>query len=520
MSPSLPKVVGDRGDPILDGLDGTTAGISVWSSTRILIYANRAFINTFDIRSAKIGVLHHDDFIRHLIVSNELSLLSAEEWSAAQIQEFGTEQHDIQSTSDGRTLDILRMPSGNGGMTVTVHDISALKSTELALRSAKEAAEESGDSKSRFLRAANHDLRQPLATLRILIFSCLSETDEAHRKDLFHAMDVSVSIMEDLLSALLQIGQLDAGIIVPRVTTFQLTSIFERLNLQYAHQAAEKGLKLRFAPTRAAVMTDKSLLERILSNLLANALRYTDVGGVVIGCRKDGATLRIEIWDSGRGIPAGQMERIFEEFYQIPDGRWAKRPGLGLGLNIVHRLAKLIGHPITVRSQPGKGSVFSIAVPLGDIWHSEAAEPEINEAMAGEFVGKTVLLIEDDAELRGAMQGLLERWGMRVSAIGSEAEIRRHLTETPATPDLIIADFRLRNEVGTDLVERMRIMFAKQIPAVIVTADATPEVVAQIKAAALPILIKPVSPPRLRVMMHNLLFEPAELMMPPRKADA
>src|SRR5215207_1797096 len=150
-----------------------------------------------------------------------------------------------QPMSDGRTLEIAQRPVDGGGMLITVHDISKLKRTEFALRRAKEAAEATGETKSRFLRAANHDLRQPLATLKILIYNCVSEADSEHRRDLLHAMDISVAVMEDLLSALLQIGQLDAGQIVPRVTTFQFSQLFERLEVQFGHQAAEKGLRLR-----------------------------------------------------------------------------------------------------------------------------------------------------------------------------------------------------------------------------------------------------------------------------------
>lgn len=499
-------------DPILDGLNSTTAGIAVWSADRRLIYANRAYLNAFDLRPAQVGELGYDTFVRQLAASNEMVLHSKASWIAAQIADFGVERQLDHQMSDGRTLDTAYRASASGGMTVTVHDISSVKSSELALTRAKEAAETSGESKSRFLRAANHDLRQPLATLRILIFNCLNELDEEHRKDLFHAMDVSVSIMEDLLSALLQIGQLDAGKIVARVTTFQLANIFERLSLQFSHQAQEKGLKLRFAPTRAAVVTDKALLERILTNLLANAIRYTAVGGVVVGCRNADSSIRIEVWDSGRGIPQDQRDRIFEEFYQVPDGRRDKRPGLGLGLNIVHRLSDLLGHHVELRSQPGKGSVFAITVPLGDVWQSEAVEPEISEMVGGEFVGTCVLLVEDDDVLRNAMKELLERWGMRVNAMASESEVSTHLADTADFPDLIIADFSLRGQVGTTIVQQIRAMIGKEIPAVIVTADATPDVVSRIRAAGLPLLIKPVSPPRLRVMMHNLLFEPAALL--------
>ncbi len=504
----------DLPNPVLEGLDSTTAGIAVWHADRRLIYANRAYLNTFDLRPAQVGELGYDAFVRQLAASNEIVLHSRDSWVAAQIADFGVERQLDQQMSDGRTLDTVYRASASGGMTVTVHDISSVKNSEFALIRAKEAAENSGESKSRFLRAANHDLRQPLATLRILIFNCLNETDEEHRKDLFHAMDVSVSIMEDLLSALLQIGQLDAGKIVARVTTFQLANIFERLSLQFTHQAREKGLKLRFAPTRAAVVSDKALLERILTNLLANAIRYTAVGGVVVGCRNVGSSIRIEIWDSGRGIPEDQRDRIFEEFYQVPNGRRDKRPGLGLGLNIVHRLSDLLGHKVELRSRPGKGSVFAITVPLGDVWQSEAVEPEISETVGGEFVGTSVWLVEDDDVLRSAMKELLERWGMRVNAMASEAEVRTRLDETADYPDLVIADFSLRGQVGTAIIQQIRQMIGRAVPAVIVTADAAPDVVSQIRAAGLPLLIKPVSPPRLRVMMHNLLFEPAALMTP------
>lgn len=510
-SRSRTERAGER-EALLESLDATSAGIAAWNGERVLVYANQAFLNAFDLHRKQIGDLVFAELARQLAASNELVLAAPDQWIADQIALFGTERQFDQQMSDGRTLEVVYRPSPDGGMTVTLHDVSNLKRTEFALRRAKDAAESSGEAKSRFLRAANHDLRQPLATLRILIYNCLSETDEEHRKDLFHAMDISVSIMEDLLSSLLQIGQLDAGQIVARVTTFQLAQVFDRLNLQFSHQASEKVLGLRFVSTRAAVVTDKALLERVLSNFLANAIRYTDVGGVVIGCRRAGQRLRIEVWDTGRGIPPEHRDRIFEEFYQIPDGRRAKRPGLGLGLNIVHRLASLLGHRVALRSRPGKGSVFSIEVPLGDVWQSEPVEPEISEMVGGEFAGISVLLIEDDEVLQQATKQLLERWGIRVSSGSSAAEARLHLADASSIPDLIIADYSLRGHLGTNVVRDFRTLIGQNVPALIVTADAAPEVVAQIKAEGLHVLIKPVSPPRLRIMMHNLLFEPGALL--------
>nr|WP_246725152.1 ATP-binding protein [Beijerinckia sp. L45] len=346
-----------------------------------------------------------------------------------------------------------------------------------------------------------------MATLKILIFSCMGEEDLQHRGDLLHTMDISVSIMEDLLGALLQIGQLDAGRIAARITTFQLDSILDRLRIQFAHLAQEKGITLRIVGTRFAVVSDKALLERILSNIVANAVRYTDVGSVLVVCRARGAGVDIEVRDTGRGIESQHHAYIFDEFFQVPNTRRTKRPGLGLGLNIVKRVADILEHPIRLRSEPGRGSVFTVSVSIGDVWQSELAEPEISEAKGGEFAGLSVMLVEDDPELRRATHELLERWGMRVLAVASIAEALGSLG-TQTLPRLVIADYSLNQELGTDAVHRLREATGSAIPAFIMTAEIDPAVVARIKAEGFSVLIKPVSPPRLRVLMHNLIFEP------------
>ncbi|MGE3875344.1 MAG: ATP-binding protein [Parvibaculaceae bacterium] len=496
-------------DQILKSLDGLTDGIGIFDGRRVLTHANRSFLNTFDIDARSVaGQLAYEELIRRIAHSGELVLpLPPQEWVERRLAEFGLEKQFGQAMADGRTLQMVQTPAPKGGMTLTFHDVTGVKLTELALRRAKDEADASSEAKSRFLRAANHDLRQPLSTLRILIFNCCTEADEEHRKDLLHAMDISVSIMEDLLGALLQIGQLDAGQIVPRISTFQLSQIFERIDLQFQHQAQEKGLRLKLVPTRGAVVSDKALLERILTNLVANAIRYTDVGGILVGCRHSAQAVRIEVWDTGRGIAPENLEKIFQEFYQVPEERRVKRRGLGLGLNIVQRLAALLGHKVEVRSLEGRGSIFSVEVPVGDIWQSDAVAPEISETVGGEFAGISVLLIEDDEVLRQAMKELLERWGLKVCAVHSEDDARRHLANGHV-PRLIIADYSLRGQIGTTVVRNIRQAAETEIPAVIVTADIDPKVVAEIAESGLPVLIKPVSPPRLRVMMHNLLFEP------------
>lgn len=397
-----------------------------------------------------------------------------------------------------------------GGGTVTLcRDVTEAVRNSRELERAKESAQQSDHIKSRFLRAANHDLRQPLASLKILIYNCIAARTEEERQQALHAMDVSVQIMEDLLGALLNIGQLDAGRVVPNIQTFQISSILERLKVQFDHQAREKGLELRIVPSIAAVESDRALLERILTNFVGNAVRYTDVGRVLIGCRRRGKLLRISVHDTGCGIDPEFHEAIFNEFFRVADNQPDRKHSLGLGLNIVKRLAEIIDHPISVASTPGKGSEFAIDVPIGDILHSNVGEPEINERIGGEFAGLVCLILEDDIHLRDALSALLERWGIKVVTIVSFDDIEAGVGALNCCPDIIISDYRLRGGVeGPDVVEAINNLLEKPCPAIIVTADTNPSLIQSVRNQGYPVLIKPVSPPGLRVIMHNILFEP------------
>lgn len=496
-------------DAIFAGLDAITSGIAVWDGAQRLRYCNRHFRESFHHAISEIALgLSYPQYLALVAQSNELVIADPANWIAQQTNQFGSDGLEEQPLADGRIYQVQRRSTEDGGMVTAVYDISLLKRGEKALVRAKELAEAADQTKSRFLRAANHDLRQPLATLKILIYNCMSEPDAEHRSDLFHAMDIAVSIMEDLLGALLQIGQLDAGRIVPRITTFQLAQIFQRLDIQFRHQAQEKGLKLRIVDSRSSITSDKALLERILSNLVANAVRYTDVGKILIGCRHSAGKLRIEVRDTGRGIAGEFLERIFDEFYQVADGKRDKKRGLGLGLNIVKRIAGLLDHPISVRSTSGRGSAFAIEVPAGNVWHSDIGEPEISESVGGEFAGVAVLLIEDDEALRIATTELLERWGIVVHAIQEEAQARDLFERSAFNPALIIADYSLREQHGTEVVQNICALLGRIIPSIIVTADTDPLLIQRLKREGFPVLIKPVNPPRLRVLMHNLLYEP------------
>lgn len=497
--------------PLIDGFDALGHGLATWVADEGLAFCNEAFRQTFPLRELDLAPgVKLPDFLAALARSGLIVLNQSEkDWLVDELSAARDHRASEYSFSDGTVYQVERWPLRAGGAVTLVRDITSVKREQRALQKARSESEAADKTKSRFLRAANHDLRQPLASLKILIYNCMSADDEEHRRHLLHAMDVSVAIMEDLLGALLNIGELDAGKVTPRITTFQLSTLLERLSVQFSHQAREKGLKLRLVPSKFAVVSDRVLLERIVSNFVANAIRYTETGGVIVGCRRDGQGVRLEVRDSGCGIAPNHLEAIFEEFFRVAPEQLRHRHSLGLGLNIAKRLADVLEHRILVRSAPGRGSTFSIKLPLGDIWHSDIGETEINERIGGEFMGLTALVLEDDENLRNALTELLERWGIVVSSLDSFGDVPANLRALEIEPDFIITDYRLRGGVeGTRLVEQVRESLGIDCPAIVVTADTNPQLIRGIRDRGFPVLIKPVSPPSLRVLMHNILFEP------------
>ena len=482
-------------------------GVCLWSAGGRVLTCNAAFAQALGLQPAAIRGLDAEALLDK--AQRHGALISWERQAGEQGHGLGNHQ---LVCSDGRVLAAIDSPAPDGATISLLSDVTEFRRTLQALTQARDKAAAADQSKSRFLRAANHDLRQPLASLKILVYSCLVAESEEERKQALHAMDVSVAIMEDLLGSLLNIGQLDAGKIEPAIATFQISSILTRLNIQFAHRAREKGLDLRIMPSKLAVVSDRILLERILSNLVANAIRYSDVGRVLVGCRRHGRHLRIIVADTGIGIAPEHHEAIFEEFYRVSESQANASHSLGLGLNIARRLSDILGHRIGLQSTLGRGTSFFVDVPVGNVWHSGAGEPEISERIGGEFAGLCCLVIEDDKMLREALAAMLERWGLSVVTIDDFDNAAKAVADLPHPPDIILTDYRLRGRIqGTDLVCQINDALEKPCPALVMTADTAPDVIGGIKALGFPLLIKPVSPPSLRVVMHNLLFEP-ELM--------
>jgi signal transduction histidine kinase/CheY-like chemotaxis protein len=358
--------------------------------------------------------------------------------------------------------------------------------------------------KSRFIAAASHDLRQPLHALGLWVAQLRNTLAPAERQRLIERIAAAVGEMNDLFNGLLDVSKLDAGILSAEVGDFPVADLLAKVERTFAQTARDKGLSLRVVPTRAWVRSDSLLLERIMLNLVSNAVRYTAHGGVLVGCRRRGDRLRIEVWDTGPGIAQSQQPYIFDEFYQIPDPDRDRRGGLGLGLAIVDRFRRLLDHPVALTSRLGKGSCFSIEVPLCPPGASEDS-PSVAVDVAPEWAGAgVVLVVDDDPMVLEAMRGLLEGWGYRVITGGSHEAIAALVAVAP-TPDLIIADFHLSGgRTGMETIAHIRAAYGAEIPAFLVSGDTSPERLQQARAQGYTLLHKPVSPMTLRSLAVKL----------------
>ena len=367
---------------------------------------------------------------------------------------------------------------------------------------AREEAVQADISKSKFLAAASHDLRQPLHALGLFVDALESRIQYPEVRSIVDNIRISTDALSDLLNALLDISKLDAGVLEPRLTDFPLRPLLDRIKTDFSEVASSKNLRLRIVDCGFTIRTDPAMLERILRNLVSNAIRYTQHGSVLLGCRRQGDQVRIEVHDSGIGIPSDQQEIIFDEFYQIENPERDRRKGLGLGLAIVKRLADLLDCRLTVSSKPDKGSVFRITVPyLGAaIQPTVATQNFINDLQA-----TRVLVIDDETMIRIGMRKVLEEWGCVVQEAESIEQALNTLKGECAI-DIILTDFRLReNTTGIEAIQRIHAHCDESIPAIILTGDTDPQRLREAKKSGFRLLHKPVSSAKLRSLMSYLL---------------
>jgi signal transduction histidine kinase len=377
--------------------------------------------------------------------------------------------------------------------------------TEAAL-AARTAAETASLAKSQFLAAASHDLRQPLHAMGLFAAALAAKVRDPDVKPLVASIRTSVEALEHLFAQLLDLSQLDAGALRPAPIVVPLQPLFARLAADFAPQAAAAGLALSIVPTRAAVTSDPTLLERLLRNLLANALRYTRAGGVLVGARRRGPVIRLDVIDSGVGIAKGDSTRIFDEFVQLstaPRNHVGGR-GMGLGLAIVRRLAALCEHPIELASTPGRGSRFSITVPRAHAGLRARNPSRLPRAPdSPTLAGRHVIVVDDDPAVVAAMHALFASWNA-VASGGSDADralgtLNAHGERNGAAVDLIVADLRLADgQSGIGAISRIRAHVGAEIPAIIVSGDTSSAAQDEVRAAGVRLLVKPVVAAALR----------------------
>ena len=378
----------------------------------------------------------------------------------------------------------------------TIRDITERKQADAELLTAKDEAERASVAKTKFLAAASHDLRQPVQSLVFFTAALAAQLPEGTARGLVRDMEVAVDALKMLLDSLLDVSKLDAGVVTVRPMVFPIDSILATMRVSYSTLAEAKGVDLTVMPCSALVRTDPALFGRMIQNLVDNAVRYTARGRILVGCRRQGEHLRVEVWDTGIGIPAGQTEEIFEEFTQVGNPERDREKGLGLGLAIVKRLARLLGARVSVRSVHGRGSVFRVEVPLQA---SARPRPAVRRAdlPAGESQGRGVIvLIDDEPVVLSSLRAVLQTWGFEVIAAESAAEAIRLLSARERPPAVILADYRLREgRTGTEAIRDVCGLYHRTIPSIIITGDTAPERIREAEASGISVLHKPVTPP-------------------------
>ncbi|MBT6241396.1 MAG: response regulator, partial [Rhodospirillaceae bacterium] len=375
---------------------------------------------------------------------------------------------------------------------------------EEQLKLAKTEAEEANISKTKFLAAASHDLLQPLNAARLFTSALTDRKPSGKDGELAEGINGALRGVESMLNALLDISKLDAGAVPIETTDFPLSSLLSRIVSEHTPIAAEAGLTFRTVPCKAIVRTDRKLLGRIVRNLISNAIRYTPKGKILVGCRKRKDAIRLEVWDTGIGIPEDLREEIFEEFRQLGGETRDGDKGVGLGLAIVKRIAQIQNHLVGVQSIPGKGSVFYIDLPKGEMEANTTEASRSLGSVENKIPGTRVLVIDNEQTILDGMDSLLKGWECTVETGLSITDVDASMV----SPDLIIIDYHLDDaQNGIDGIAALRKKLGSAILGIVITADRTEGIKAAVEKAGLYIMNKPVRPAKLRALIGHIRSE-------------
>jgi Na+/proline symporter/signal transduction histidine kinase len=513
-------------------IENITQGISVVDQSLKLVAWNRRYLELFNYPDGLISVGRPiADIIRYNAERGLCGPGEAEVHVARRLHWMrqGRAHTSERLFPNGRVIELIGNPMPGGGFVMSFTDITPFREAEQALTEANESleqrvterthelsqlnvalteakgtAEAANQSKTRFLAAVSHDLMQPLNAARLFSAALTHQGDglSGEAQKLIQHLDSSLRSAEDLISDLLDISRLENGKINPDPKPFALSELFDTLGAEFKALAREQGLQFRVRGSKLRIDSDIKLLRRILQNFLTNAFRYAK-GPVLLGVRRRKGELCLEVWDRGPGIPADKQQVIFEEFKRLDSHQTRAEKGLGLGLAIADGLCRVLGHTLLVRSWPGRGSVFSVRVPLAQ---AQTTQPAKAAALNGKLLsGAQVLCIDNEDSILIGMNSLLTRWGCQVWTARNREECMKLLDEG-MRPQLALVDYHLdEGETGTELMAWLRTRLGEPVPGVVISADGRPETLAQVHAAGLDYLAKPVKPAALRALLSRHL---------------
>ncbi len=372
------------------------------------------------------------------------------------------------------------------------------------LEHAKAEADDANVSKTRFVAAASHDILQPLNAARLYVTSLIERQRSGEDASLVQNIDASLEAVEEIFAALLDISRLDTGAMKPEMSDFRIDELLQRLDVEFAPLAREKGLKLRFMPCSLTVRSDRRLLRRLLQNFVSNAIKYTPSGCVLVGCRRRGGKLRIDVYDTGIGIPYSKRRAVFKEFHRLDQGARVAR-GVGLGLSIVERIARVLDCEVALKSAVGRGSRFSIEAPLGSAAAAATAARAVARPHAGRLAGTVALCIDNDRSILDGMEKLLGGWGCRVLTAADLTEALAAIDASELEPDGLLVDYHLDGGNGIGVIAELRrrfsLQFGRDLPAILITADRSAHVREEAQAEGAHLLNKPIKPASLRALI-------------------
>lgn len=516
-------------------LDNMTQGVSVVDQNLRMVGWNRRYVELMDFAEGTLYIGKPVEELIHINVSRGLITDHKKEiQKRLDHMRSGKEYRYERPWYGDRVIEIRGNPLPGGGYVTTFTDITHFKDVQRELQLSNETleqrvqqrtaelraantsleasrleAEEANLSKTRFLAAASHDLLQPMnaASLFVSILRQQQEGSDDEQSRLVARIDRSLKASEALLSALLDISKLDSGMYDPDPEAISVPEMFEQLRRRFKALAGNRDLVLRVRPANHVIFSDRNLLNRILQNFLANAINYTETGGVMLGCRVRGDQLRICVWDTGVGIEEKELKAVFQEFHRLDYANRKDEKGLGLGLAICDRIARMLNHRIDVRSKPGHGSCFSVTVPLTQSKDNRSAEsPAVSQLESQGLKDLRILCVDNEPDILDAMNMLLDRWGCTgIQLAETQAQAARQVMMHGA-PDFVLVDYHLSDQSnGLRVMEHLDDILGSRLPAIVITADRSGELEEAVRAKGYGLLRKPIRPAALRALINNML---------------